>query len=191
MTRPGLRLVRSSGSGSSSPDAEALARVSRGDLGGLGELYDRYAPAVHAFARRAAPGDDAEDIVQNVFLRLLATAQSFDARAPSARAWIFGVTANVMRERRRSLARLGRVLGELLVEPREPTPAPGAAGVDLERALSRLSEPKRVVLLLAEVEGFACPEIAAMLGIPVGTVWTRLHHARRQLRRYYDQSEAT
>jgi len=38
------------------------------------------------------------------------------------------------------------------------------------------------VLLLAEVEGFSCPEIAEMLDIPVGTVWTRLHHARRELR---------
>jgi RNA polymerase sigma-70 factor (ECF subfamily) len=49
-----------------------------------------------------------------------------------------------------------------------------------------LSQPKRVTLLLAEVEGLSCPEIAAALDIPVGTVWTRLHKARRELRQLLD-----
>jgi len=53
---------------------------------------------------------------------------------------------------------------------------------DLRTSLSRLSADKRTVLVLAEVEGFSGEEIAQMLGIPVGTVWTRLHYARRQLR---------
>ena len=43
------------------------------------------------------------------------------------------------------------------------------------------------MLLLAEVEGFTCEEIAAMLAVPVGTVWTRLHHARRQMRAFYEE----
>jgi RNA polymerase sigma-70 factor (ECF subfamily) len=53
----------------------------------------------------------------------------------------------------------------------------------LADALERLSEPKRIVLLLAETEGLSSDDIAAALHIPVGTVWTRLHHARRDLRR--------
>ena len=53
----------------------------------------------------------------------------------------------------------------------------------LSQALGRLSEPKRVVLLLAESEGMSSEDIATTLQIPVGTVWTRLHHARRDLRR--------
>lgn len=53
---------------------------------------------------------------------------------------------------------------------------------DLDRALRQISEAKRVTLQLAEVEGLSCPEIAELLSVPVGTVWTRLHSARRELR---------
>ena len=63
------------------------------------------------------------------------------------------------------------------------------ARTDLDRCLRRLSPAKRSVLLLAEVEGFTCEEIAKMVSIPVGTVWTRLHHARRELRRSYAGDE--
>ena len=65
-----------------------------------------------------------------------------------------------------------------------PAPPPSAVGVDLDRGLQQMSEAKRVTLILAEVEGFSCEEIASLLGIPIGTVWTRLHHARRELRHY-------
>ena len=63
-----------------------------------------------------------------------------------------------------------------------PAAVPRAESLDLERALERLSAPKREVLLLAEVHGFSGEEIATMLGVPIGTVWTRLHHARREMR---------
>ena len=62
------------------------------------------------------------------------------------------------------------------------TPAPLNARGDVERALRLISEAKRITLLMAEVEEMSCPEIAAALGIPIGTVWTRLHAARRELR---------
>jgi len=59
----------------------------------------------------------------------------------------------------------------------------------LSRALELLSEPKRVVLLLAEGEGMSSDGIAQALQIPVGTVWTRLHHARRDLRQLLNPEE--
>ena len=52
----------------------------------------------------------------------------------------------------------------------------------LTAALERMSPAKRIVVLMAQVEGLTAPEIAEALGIPVGTVWTRLHAARRELR---------
>ena len=170
-----------------SEDATSLARIAAGDLSGLGELYDAYAQALWRFVRRAAPREDAEDVVHSVFVRLVAIAASYDARAPSARAWLFGVTTQVLRERRRSLRRFAdAMLTHALVVRNSPVRS-DTTSADIDRALARLSEAKRIVLLLSDVEGFSSPEIAVMLGIPVGTVWTRLHHARRQLRNHFGE----
>ncbi len=164
-------------------DAGELKRITQGDLGGLGELYDRHARSLYAFVRAAAPEEDAEDIVHNTFLRLLAVAGSYRGTG-DARAWLFGIAARVMRERRRSFARFARAVGRFAAEPQPSSEPPPADGMDIERGLRRLTESKRIVLVLAEVEGFTCPEIAAILEVPIGTVWTRLHHARREIRRF-------
>lgn len=160
-----------------------LAELAQGDLGALGELYDRYARDIYDFVRRVAPTEDAEDVVHSVFVRLTRLAASFRGTG-SARPWLFGVATRVLRERRRSLARLTRALVRYAAEPRAPSAPPSSAGVDIDRGLSLLSEAKRVTLILAEVEGFTCEEIASLLGVPIGTIWTRLYHARRELRRY-------
>ena len=77
----------------------------------------------------------------------------------------------------------GAVFAAPGTRPASRRSAPGARRApDVERALARLSEAKRITLLLAEVEGLTCPEIAELLAIPIGTVWTRLHAARRELR---------
>jgi RNA polymerase sigma factor (sigma-70 family) len=184
MTPGKLRVVAQA---KSSEDAASLARIAGGDLSGLGELYDAYAQDLWRFVRRAAPREDAEDVVHTVFVRLVAIAGSYDARAPSARAWLFGVTAQVLRERRRSLQRFANAMLAHAQLARNSLVASDTTSVDIDRALSSLSEAKRIVLLLAEVEGFSSPEIAVMLGIPVGTVWTRLHHARRKLRDHFGE----
>lgn len=167
-------------------DIAALAAVARGDVGALGELYDRHARALLAFAARSVGARDAEDLVQITFLRAAKVAASFDGRSSGARAWLFGITARLVQERRRSFARLARALLRFDVAlPAAPT---DEARTDLRRGLARLTESKRVVLLLAEVEGFTCEEIATMLEVPIGTVWTRLHHARREMRAFYEGS---
>jgi DNA-directed RNA polymerase specialized sigma24 family protein len=93
-----------------SSDAEAFARVARGDLGALGELYDRYAGDLFRFARRAAPDDDAEDVVHVVFERLLRSSVRHDTRRSAAGPWLFGVTARVLRERQRPARRFAMAL---------------------------------------------------------------------------------
>lgn len=167
-----------------SPDAELLARIAKGDLGALGALYDSFAPGLLHFARRAAGSDDAEDVVQTVFLRVLRIAHTFDSRAASARPWLFAITARVISERRRSLRRWAAALASLSTHVILTAKNAGEARSDVEKGLKALTQAKRTVLVLAEVEGFTCEEIAEMLGIPVGTVWTRLHHARRDLRSF-------
>ena len=77
----------------------------------------------------------------------------------------------------------------LATQPLRAAPEIADTRRDLEAGLAQLSSAKRSVLVLAEVEGFSCEEIAGMLEIPVGTVWTRLHHARRELRRHQEDDE--
>ena len=164
-------------------DADLLQRIAAGDVEALGALYDRHARALLAFARRAAPSEDAEDIVQNVFLRALSCAGRFDRDAATARPWLFGIAVRVASERRRSLRRFGAAVLRLAAFGRRAVEPAAVERTDVERALAALSPQKRDVLLLVEVEELTCEEAASALGVPVGTVWTRLHHARRELRK--------
>jgi RNA polymerase sigma factor (sigma-70 family) len=168
-----------------SSDASILGRVAAGDVAALGTLYDRYAPALLGFARRI-DANDAEDVVQTVFLRVMRIAPSFRQEAASARPWLFAITTRVLQERTRALRRWGAAMLRLGNEATRHHSSALDLRRDLERGLQQLSVAKRTVLVLAEVEGFACEEIARMLSIPVGTVWTRLHHARREMRQYHD-----
>jgi RNA polymerase sigma-70 factor (ECF subfamily) len=161
-----------------------MARLAGGEIGALGELYDRYQDSVRRFVARAtASAEDVDDLVHSTFLTAARRAASYDGR-PVCRPWLMGIAVRLLRRRRHALGRWVAALPSLrAVRPAVADPRSALnARRDLERALSRLSEAKRITLLLAEVEGFTCPEIAELLGIPVGTVWTRLHHARSELR---------
>jgi RNA polymerase sigma-70 factor (ECF subfamily) len=164
-------------------DGELLSRVAAGDLEALGVIYDRHASAVHQFVSRAGVRNDADDVVQETFLRIAKIAGSYQARAESARSWVLGVGFSVMRERRRASARFLRAVARFAGGHTQLATAPqGPVRSEIERHLLALDAEKREVLVLTEVMGMTGPEAAEVLGIPVGTVWTRLHHARRELR---------
>jgi len=174
-------------------DASALEALSQGHIGALGVLYDRYHGAVSSFVRRAMnDASDVEDIVHATFMTAAKAAANFDGRQ-SCRPWLVGIAARLIHRRKRGLSRWARALQELTVREgnRYADPHRELAARDevqrLSDALARLTESKRVVLLLAESEGLHSEEIAEILGIPVGTVWTRLHHARRDLRRMLER----
>ena len=171
-------------------DAELMVALAAGELGPLGELYDRYHEAVRHFARRAcAHPADVDDVVHDTFLTASRAAGSYDGR-PCARPFLVGIAAQLVRQRRRLWARWTEVLQSFVSNrsdeaPRTPEDHAQAAETAerLERALGRLTEEKRLVLLLFECEGLSGEEVARALGIPLGTVWTRLHHARADMRR--------
>jgi len=173
----------------SDDDARAMRRLAQGEIDALGELYDRHQAAVRRFATRmSGRAADGDDIVHATFLAALKNASTFEA-SRSCRAWLLGIAAQLMRRERTQGARWARLLGAFRTPEPGWTQDPERAltareGLDhLERALLRLPEAKRVVLVMAEIEGLGGEEIAQALGIPVGTVWTRLHHARRELAR--------
>lgn len=162
-----------------------MNRLAVGESGALGELYDRYHQRLRRFVSRAtSDADDVDDLVHITFLAAAASAARYDGRA-CARPWLIGIAVQHLRRRHQTRGRLFAALKAFASAGRaaiDPGPAMAARG-DVERALALISAPKRIALLMAEVEEMTCPEIAAALHIPVGTVWTRLHAARRELRR--------
>jgi RNA polymerase sigma-70 factor (ECF subfamily) len=166
-------------------DPEILRRLAGGDSSALGELYDHHCHSIRRFlAQVTANAEDVDDLTHATFLAAAEIAGRYDGR-PSCRPWLIGIAAQLLRRRKRRFGRFRAFLSSLGgAQTASADPAPGwEARTDIGRALRAISEPKRVTFLLAEVEGLTCPEIAAALGIPVGTVWTRLHAARRELRR--------
>ncbi len=170
-------------------DSESLRRLARGEVGALAPLYDRYRQSLYRFISHATGhASDVEDTVHAVFMTAARAASSFDGRS-SCRPWLLGIASKLLYRKRRTLARLQRALREFAHHQRGASFDPHrdltahAELRELEKALAHLSHSKRVTLLLSEVEGLTADEVAAALDIPVGTVWTRLHHARRELRR--------
>jgi RNA polymerase sigma-70 factor (ECF subfamily) len=164
-----------------------MARLAAGESGALGELYDRYHQQTRRFiARATSDAEDVDDLVHATFLAAATSAARYDGR-DCARPWLIGIAVQHLRRRRQTRGRFFAALRALAgvrtvaVDPEKTMTAMTARG-DIERALRGISEAKRVTLLMAEVEEMSCAEIATILQIPIGTVWTRLHAARRELR---------
>lgn len=170
-------------------DGELLARVARGEYAAFAPIYDRHQEVVSRFVARATcRSPDVEDLVQETFLCAARKAATFDGRS-SCRPWLLGIAARHVLHLRRTVSRLRGFLDRhrrLEILPPLPDPQLDAEKQQqyrqLEQAIAGLSEAKRVVLLLTEIEELTCEQVAAALDIPIGTVWTRLHHARRDLR---------
>lgn len=165
-----------------------VQRLQAGDLAAVGEAYDANHAAVRAFAcRLVGDRDEAEDLVQQVFVTLPKAVRRFDGRS-SLRTYLISIAINHARHHVRAAARRRRAM-ERSAEGRElPSTTPETATADrelaglLSRALDALPIDQRVAFVLCEVEERTSVEAAAILGIPEATVRTRLFHARRKLR---------
>jgi RNA polymerase sigma-70 factor (ECF subfamily) len=139
-----------------------------------------------AAERTLGSQSDAGDIVHAVFLKLPKIALSYDGRA-DARAWLAGIVVRVALRQRRGLGRFVKMLSRLTSIPSERSATPEAVASvrqELDRfqtALDALSPKKRAVFVLIELEGLTTDEASRALGIPPGTIRTRLHHARQEL----------
>ncbi len=131
-----------------------------------------------------------DDVVQEVFVVVYRRWADFDARL-SLRGWIYGIVVRVVREHRRSTRRRARVLESVDSAALPAHPSPESAGPErllaqqqtlnkLGRLLEALDEPKRELLVLAELEQMSAPEIAQALGLNLNTVYSRLASARKK-----------
>jgi RNA polymerase sigma-70 factor (ECF subfamily) len=170
-------------------DAELFEAMAAGDLGPLGVLFDRHHERVRQLVMRVAPNAaDVDDLVQETFLTAARAAGSFDGRE-SAGPFLAGVAVQLLRRRRRTFARLRNLLEAVGMTPSTPARTPEESKSQAEEhaglhaAMARLSEDRRTVLVMVEWQGMSGVEVARVLGVPVGTIWRRLHEARTELRR--------
>ncbi|CAO3420978.1 RNA polymerase subunit sigma-24 [Azospirillum sp. TSH100] len=129
-------------------------------------------------------GADAEDLVQEALTRAVARADSFQA-GTNLRAWLFTILHNVHVNQVRSKAARPQEVDVDDVESKLVSPPRQEERVELRemmRAVDELPEEQRKVLLLVALEGLKYDEVADMLGVPIGTVMSRLSRAREAVR---------
>lgn len=171
-------------------DDEALIQgCLRGDAVSHRELYAKYAGKVHGFARRFL-GDDqhAEDVTQEVFLRVFRKLESFRGESKFS-TWLFRVTVNGCKNKRRSLERLQRFDPDRFREARRDTEAPPERFIDdrtlggrIDEALDTLSAEQRTVLLLKALDELSYREIGDLCGQSENQVRGKLYRARKAFR---------
>ena len=173
------------------PDDAVLLRTSREDPAAFEAFYDRYVDEVHRFVLRRLGRDLADDLTAETFTTAFRQGHKFDATRGTARAWLFGIAANLIGKHRRTELRGLRAVMRLRADPvadswveaADERLAASSAGPALASALAELSVADRHVLLLVAWAELNYAEVAVALDIPVGSVRSRLSRARQRIRR--------
>jgi RNA polymerase sigma-70 factor (ECF subfamily) len=158
-------------------DDELIAALAAGDDTALRELFTRHAPWLAARLRSALPPPDVEDVLQETFLAVWKGAGGYRPQG-TPRAWIWVIARNQAALLLRKRGPITAPLEEILQAGADPAEA-AAVRADIAAALSG---PEGDVLRLMYVEDRPVAEVAALLGVPAGTVKSRAHRARRLLR---------
>jgi RNA polymerase sigma-70 factor (ECF subfamily) len=179
-------------------DEALLAAAGVGDSAALGALFDRFHRIVYRYLSRLQGGrrGDLDDLVQATFLTVQNAARRYSGRG-SVSSFILGVATNVSRHHVRGESRRRAMLSVFASAtsnaPLGPTPGDTVERRELlarvEHALQDLPHDLRVVFVLTELEEIPGTEVARMLNLRPGTVWRRLHEARKSLRRAIDGGE--
>lgn len=169
---------------------DVVARARRGDEAAFRQLFVKHRGDVARLVfRMMGTSTDLEDVVQEVFLHVHRSLRYFRGRSKFT-TWLHRVTVNVVLMQRRTARSRPNLVG---LEPQDVQPDGRAAPDDdvarlervraFRRLLARLTDKKRTVFILHELEGVSPAEIAKIVGVPVLTVRTRLFYARRELSR--------
>lgn len=161
-------------------DAELIARIAARDVEAGAELFDRYANSVFRFLRRRVRPGEAEDLLQEVFVRALRGASSFRGES-SVRTWLYSIARYAAMEHTSGAA---ASLDGLV----DPAPGPESLALCRERlkgaiaALERLPDEQALVVELHRIDGLSHEEIGRLLGISPSASRKRLQRAARALR---------
>ena len=168
-----------------------VALAAQGDTGAFERVYQAHLGRVHNLARRMAGPEAADELTQDVFVRLWQKLATFRGESSFA-TWLHRLAVNVIIERFRTLGTAReRFLadGEAILDGLPASTMPGRydAAMDLETAMKRLPPGARAVFVLHDVEGYRHEEIGKMLGVSIGTSKSQLHRARMTLRTHLKQ----
>ena len=174
-------------------DAVILDRLATGEREApMAELYERYARRVYGLGLRLlGDANQAEELVQETFVRLWQGAGRYDRTQGAVASWVWMIARGAAIDmQRRAAARPRAVDGRAGREPSTTDEVERIVlSIDVREALENLSHDHREVLALGYDEGLTQREIAARLDIPLGTVKTRTYHALRALKDRLDQEE--
>lgn len=185
-----------------SAETQLIERAKQQDESAFDQIVNLYADKLYNYiVRMLGNPHDAEDVLQEVFLRAYQGLPTFDGRA-SLSTWLFQIAHNLCIDHYRKQERRVKTVSiyqdnsdeadegtEEWEFPDTQTPDPMQAVLDkelqevVERALENLSPKLKSVLLLYDVEGLSYEEISQLLGIPMGTVKSRLHMARSEIQK--------
>jgi RNA polymerase sigma-70 factor (ECF subfamily) len=159
----------------------------------FGVVFDRHAAAIHGYIARRLGRDAADDLVAETFLVAFRQRGGYDPAQPSARPWLYGIATRLVSRRRRDEVRFFRAIARTGIDPAaDPVAEPVADEVirradaktlhhQLAGALAGLAAADRDALLLV-ADGLSYAEAAQALGVPDGTLSSRVARARRKLR---------
>ena len=179
----------------SDDDREAVRQVQAGDREAFEPLVEKYKRKVFRLAYQVLRDqEEALDASQEAFVKAFRALPAFKGDS-AFYTWLFRITMNVALDRKRQRTTRAKSLGAADVPPEEwertaastdPDPEDVASGAErrerIRKGLDSLSEHHRAIIILSDIEGLQYREIAEVLGIPMGTVMSRLHHARKRLR---------
>ena len=179
----------------SDEDREVVRRVQAGDSEAFEALVEKYKRKTFRLAYGVLRDqEEALDVAQEAFVKAFRSLPKFKGDS-AFYTWLFRITMNVALDRKRQRATRAKSLGTEDVPPEEwertavatdVSPDDEAASAErrarIGRALESLSEQHRTIIILSDIEGLSYREIAEVLAIPMGTVMSRLHNARKRLR---------
>jgi len=178
-------------------DEKAVARFLGGDPTGFEQIVRHYSGMVFSLAARLVGPWEAEEVVQETFLRAWRGLETFRGDS-SLKTWLYTIALNRAKARQGTLARMRKVFASRRAAEEEDRPWPGEEAPDpsaspeeqtlaleqrtrLRRAIRNLPEEFRHAVVLRDLEGLSYDEIARVLGVPIGTVRSRIARGRAAL----------
>lgn len=183
---PGPVTEQAGRAGQDGADDAALIERSIGEPDCFAWLFDRHAAAIYRYIARRLGPDAADDLCSEAFLIAFQRRARYDREQPDARPWLYGIATNLVSRHRRDEIRFFRAIARMSANPPDEPAADQrvdaqAVNGQLAAALASLPDSHRDTLLLV-ASGLSHEEVARALGVPAGTVASRLARARRKLR---------